>query len=188
VKTAKRLKKLSAIAAVVLLLGAKCEGKIAKSNEVAEEEVTEIVIKEQGTPENLKPGASNLSIIKNTIWLLSEIKIGYGSIAIDRALLERDNCGDYFSIQFVNEGINGKAAPNRYFAPYALISGNEVALRPIVGTLMSATVNVANSLTERDYYQYLQAAYRWEWARGALFIYSTTEGGEDAILIYIPKK
>jgi heat shock protein HslJ len=122
--------------------------------------------------------------IKGTVWLLTEVKLGYSSIVLDRQLMSANQMGDYFTLQFVNEGINGRAAPNRYFAPYLLVDGNNVAIRPIAGTLMSSIINIGG-LNEDRYYGMLQKISRWELRDNTLYVYSQGEmPGEELILVY----
>jgi hypothetical protein len=65
-------------------------------------------------------------------------------------------------LQFKEEGINGKALFNYYFAPYVKHEGKEVAFRQIVGTRLTSTgmINVGG-LGEEEYYWYLQRVVRW---------------------------
>lgn len=122
--------------------------------------------------------------IKGTVWLLTEVKLGYSSIVLDRQLMSSNQMGDYFTLQFVNEGINGRAAPNRYFAPFLLVDGNNVAIRPIAGTLMSSVINIGG-LNEDRYYGMLQKMSRWELRDTGLYVYSAGEmPGEEIILVY----
>jgi heat shock protein HslJ len=121
--------------------------------------------------------------VKQKIWKLSEIRIGAGSTVIDRKKMEDAGMGDVYIIQFTDEGVNGKAAPNRYFAPYDMQEAKNVSVRTIVGTLMAATINVGG-LMENEYYYYLQRISRWELSGSTLELFSAISPDEYAILCY----
>jgi heat shock protein HslJ len=122
--------------------------------------------------------------IKNTVWQLNEIKMGYGSIMLDRALFSASQMGDYYTLQFITEGASGRAAPNRYFAPYALISDHDIAIRPIAGTMM-ASLNSIGVLAEQRYFAILQSMTRWDLKDGVLQVYAPGENpGEEITMIF----
>ncbi|MDR2481961.1 MAG: META domain-containing protein [Spirochaetaceae bacterium] len=128
-----------------------------------------------------------LDDLKNIVWKLSEIKIGYGSILLDRALMAKNQMGDFFTLQFVDEGINGKALPNRYFAPYLLVDDNDITIRPIAGTLIASLVDVG-VLHEQRYFTLLQGMTRWDYKSGNLRIYTSGEReNNEIILIFKPQ-
>jgi heat shock protein HslJ len=132
---------------------------------------------------------ADFSAIQNIIWQLSEIRLVYGSIHVDRAALKKAVYGDFFMIQFMKEGITGTAAPNNYFAPYSLLDGNSIGLRTIVSTqkALMNDVFIINGLSEADYYRFVQKIYRWRKERGALYLHSKTEAGDEIVLAYLPE-
>jgi hypothetical protein len=76
-------------------------------------------------------------------------------------------------LQFKEEGINGKALFNYYFAPYARYEGKEVAFRQIVGTRLATTGTInAGGLGEEEYYWYLQRVARWAIVDDRLELYT----------------
>jgi hypothetical protein len=100
--------------------------------------------------------------ITEKIWRLSAIKFTYSSIQLDRAAMQDAGMDEMYVLQFNEEGMNGKALSNYYFAPYAKQEGKEVAFHQIVGTLAADPDSPeAGSLREEDYYQYLQQVTRW---------------------------
>ncbi|MDR1363687.1 MAG: META domain-containing protein [Spirochaetaceae bacterium] len=115
------------------------------------------------------------SEITNIVWELREIQVNYGKTELDRQAMAANDLGDSFTLQFTEEGVNGKAAPNRYFSTYELQHKHDFRLRPIVGTLMAANINIGG-LMENEYYWYLQRANRWELVNGNLELYAS---GQD---------
>jgi hypothetical protein len=121
--------------------------------------------------------------ILEKIWRLAAIKIGYGSIQLNRSAMRNAGMDDLYVIQFKDEGINGKALFNYYFAPYVKHEGKEVAFRQIVGTRMNAT-DTANvgGLGEEEYYWYLQRVTHWNIVKNRLELFA---GDGEIILYYI---
>ncbi|MDR2467378.1 MAG: META domain-containing protein [Spirochaetaceae bacterium] len=131
--------------------------------------------------------AKNVDSLKNTIWQLTELRIGVGSIMLDRTLMTGNQMNDYFTLQFVNEGISGRAAPNRYFAPYALLDGNNLMIRPIAGTLMSPLTTIG-VLNEDRYYALLQNITHWDSKDNILHLYIPAEKeGIEVVMVYKPQ-
>jgi hypothetical protein len=123
--------------------------------------------------------------IKNKIWQLIEIRIGYGLVALDREQMAYNNLNDIYIIQFTDEGVSGKAAPNRYFASYEKREGKNVSIRQIVGTLMASNINIGG-LMENEYYWYLQRITRIDLVNGYLELYANPSPNEEIVLRYRP--
>ena len=121
--------------------------------------------------------------LSERVWHLAAIKVGHGVIFLDRAAMKTAGQGDIYVLQFKEEGINGKAVFNYYFAPYARREGNDIGFRQIVGTRQgsSAGVNVAG-LGEEEYYWYLQRVTRWQVSNDRLALYAPS--GESEIVLY----
>jgi hypothetical protein len=115
------------------------------------------------------------------VWRLTGIKIGYGSIQLDRAAMKTVGIDETYVLQFKEEGINGKALFNYYFAPYVKHEGKEIAFRQIVGTRLTSTgmINVGG-LGEEEYYWYLQRVVRWNVVNDQLELYT----GDGEITLY----
>jgi hypothetical protein len=144
----------------------------------------EIIVEEIAVVKNQSAGAG-FSEIVNTIWELCEIRIGYGRIELNRQAMAHNGLGDTFILQFTEEGINGKAAPNRYFSTYELMYDHDFRLRPIVGTLMAADINIGG-LMENEYYWYLQRAGRWGIINNRLELYGVNPN-EEFTLVFLPQ-
>jgi heat shock protein HslJ len=134
--------------------------------------------------------AANIAFneVKNIVWQLTSVTFSYGTINLDRSALTKNVYSDFFTIQFRDEGVTGTAAPNNYFAPYALLGeNNSIALRMIVSTqkALIGTINILNGLTEADYYRYTQNIYKWDSSAGLLTLYSKTDEQGEVVLTYI---
>jgi hypothetical protein len=127
-------------------------------------------------------GTSNFELIKNKKWILSEVRIGYGYVVLDRELMAGNQMSDYYSLQFINEGVNGVAAPNRYYAPYALVESNNVMIHPVASTLMASSLAIG-VLDEQKFFSLLQNMKRWSEINSILHIYST-EGEANTTLVF----
>jgi heat shock protein HslJ len=126
------------------------------------------------------------SDIQGRIWLLSEVRINSGKMELDRAKMAKEDKGDMYVLQLTDEGINGKAAPNRYFAPFEMREGHEYRLGPIAGTLMASIVPInIGGLMENEYYWYLQRTTHWEAAEQTLELTARPSPDEEIILRYV---
>jgi hypothetical protein len=123
--------------------------------------------------------------IKDIVWELYEIRISYGRTELNRQAMADNGLGDVFILQFTEEGINGKAAPNRYFSTYELMYDHDFRLRPIISTLMAADINIGG-LMENEYYWYLQRTVRWEIINNGLELY-TGSPNENITLRFLPQ-
>jgi heat shock protein HslJ len=120
----------------------------------------------------------------NIVWLLSEIQVNYGKTALDRTAMAANGMGDIYTLQLTEEGISGKAAPNRYFTTFELRHNHDFRIRPIVGTMLPANINVGG-LMENEYYWYLQRATHWEIVNNALELYAYPAQNESVVLRYL---
>jgi hypothetical protein len=138
-------------------------------------------------PSTAAESAAVFSNAKNIVWQLTGITFSYGTIKLDRDALTKNVYSDFFTIQFRDEGVTGTAAPNNYFAPYALLGeNNSIALRMIVSTqkALMGTINILNGLTESDYYKYAQNIYRWDLIDGSLILHSKTDDQGEIVMTF----
>lgn len=136
-----------------------------------------------GQPSQTLQTSQPFDFIKDKVWQLVELRIGYGEIKLNRQEMTKNNMGSVYIIQFSEEGVNGQAAPNRYFAQYAAREGKNMTLQPIVGTLMAGDINVGG-LMENEYYWYLQRITRWDANGNTLDLYASPRKDEEIILRY----
>jgi heat shock protein HslJ len=116
-------------------------------------------------------------------WKLVEVRIGQKSIGYDRQQLESLGMNDCFTLTFDEERINGKAAPNRYFASYEQGENRILTVQAPASTLMASFVE-PEKLKEREYLQFLEKVSRWDFNQDRLELYSRDPGGREAVLIY----
>jgi hypothetical protein len=116
--------------------------------------------------------------IENKVWQLVQIRIGEGSIYLDRQELKSHDLSDIYILQFTPDGISGRAAPNRYFSSYKDVEGHNFSLQPIVGTLMESNMNIGG-LMEASYYWYLQRVTRWQANGNQLKLYAPNPQGAE---------
>jgi heat shock protein HslJ len=135
---------------------------------------------------SLAAEASSTSIesVKGTVWQLIEVRLPDNALSIDRSALAKNNFENYYTLQFTDDGITGKAAPNTYFAPYKSSHGNSIALFLMRNTLMAQDITVVEGLSERDYCSYIQNISHWDKTDDNLRLYAKTESGADVILSY----
>jgi hypothetical protein len=120
----------------------------------------------------------------NIVWLLSEIQVNHGKMELDRAAMAANGMGDIYTMQLAEESVSGKAAPNRYLTTFELRYNHDFRLRPIVGTMLPANINVGG-LMENEYYWYLQRATHWEIVNNALELYAYPAQNETVVLRYL---
>jgi hypothetical protein len=120
----------------------------------------------------------------NIVWQLCEIRISYGRVEFDRQAMAENGMGDIYTLQLTAEGLNGKAAPNLYRTDYELQHNHDFRLRPLVGTLMAANINIGGIL-ETEYYWYLQHTTHWEIVNNGLELYANPSPNEEIVLRYL---
>ncbi|GMO23939.1 MAG: hypothetical protein Ta2B_03260 [Termitinemataceae bacterium] len=135
--------------------------------------------------------ADSFDGIKTQNWLLCQITVGAGDIILKRQEMAEHNLGDVYTLQITNEGLSGKAAPNKYFAAFASNGAggdsHSFTLQQIKGTPMAANINVGG-LMEPSYYWYLQRATKWQLNGQYLLLYTQAKDdtSQQIIMIYQP--
>jgi heat shock protein HslJ len=133
------------------------------------------------------PDQVTFNDIKERLWKLAELRIGAGTVTMNRQDMEAAGQGDIFILQFSDEGLNGKAAPNRYFGPYLSREGKNVSVRPIMGTRMASLspINIGG-ITEDEYYWYINRVVRWDiQPDGRLALFAKGSQDETYTLLFV---
>jgi heat shock protein HslJ len=134
---------------------------------------------------NACTSAPNFSDVTGKEWRLAEIRTEPENIVFDRNKLTEEGFADIFTLNFNNGQISGKGAPNRYFAPYELVSAKDVniSIKAVAGTLMAPIVE-PEKLKEREFFAYLQNIRKWNIVNGNLEL--TTKGSDDreAVMVF----
>jgi heat shock protein HslJ len=165
---------LSLCAAISTLCVA-CAGTPASTKSQEEAAPTSTPVQEKGLA---------FTEVQGKEWKLAEIRTGSGEIIFDRGGLISEGFGDnLFTLKFEDDRIGGMAAPNRYFAPYELGQGQDLAIKNIAGTLM-APIREPEKLKEHEYFAYLQNTYRWNIGKGNLELFTKGGDGREAVLVY----
>jgi heat shock protein HslJ len=187
-KPAKSTRRTRAAEAAAKAAAAETENSDAKTPEQdgtpAEDSSTTILV---SAPTTADESAAAFAKVKNIVWQLTGVTFSYGAIKLDRDALTKNVYSDFFTIQFRDEGVTGTAAPNNYFAPYALLGeNNSIALRMIVSTqkMLMGTINILNGLTESDYYKYAQNFFIWYLIDGTLVLHTKTDEQGEIVLTY----
>jgi heat shock protein HslJ len=128
--------------------------------------------------------APKFSDVAGKEWKLIEVRVKPESIRFDRSTLISEGFGEIFTLNFDAERKSGMAAPNRYFAPYTLGKNQEITVKTIGGTLM-APLKEPEKLKEREFFSYLQKAYKWDISlEGRFELLTKGPDGGEATLVF----
>ncbi|ACC98555.1 Heat shock protein [Elusimicrobium minutum Pei191] len=123
--------------------------------------------------------------VKGTIWQLSQVKTA-GKVTFDHANLKQDEYfRDIYTLQFSEDRVSGKAAPNRYFGPFTLGEKNEISFKHFGSTMMMG-IKTPEGLAEHEYFQLMSKVYQWSYSKGQLFLYAKNNNDEKVLLIFNP--
>ncbi|MDR2210836.1 MAG: META domain-containing protein [Spirochaetaceae bacterium] len=128
--------------------------------------------------------SGDISALRGKNWKLSELRFSNRIVVIDRNKLNADGMGDLFTLTVDDGRVSGKAAPNRYTAPYQAGANNSLTINPPAGTLM-ASVYDPERLREQEYFQYLIRVKSWKINQGRLELYTTDANNREAVLVYV---
>jgi heat shock protein HslJ len=115
-------------------------------------------------------------------WKLAEVRKSASTITVNRDKLTADGFGDLFTIAFADR-ISGKAAPNRYNAPYSVGANGSLTIQQPASTLM-APIYDPERIREKEYFQLLVNAKTWKLNGGKLEIGTADADGKAATLVY----
>ena len=131
-----------------------------------------------------KEAETGFESIEGKDWILLEVRSGGKTITLDREQMEKDNLKGAYTISFLREGrIGGMGAPNRYNAPYTQRPDKFLNIGNIASTMMLA-FKEPEELKEKEYFDYLTAAQRWDFKQEKLEIYSKNSAGNEVILVF----
>ena len=119
-------------------------------------------------------------------WILLELKRDEIIIPIDRQKLAAYDMGGVYTIYFQEGRLNGLGAPNRYQAPYSTGGNRSLSIGNIASTLMFSFIE-PDGLKEREYFDYLSGANRWDLWEGKLELYCSGSKGDKVVLVYTQK-
>jgi heat shock protein HslJ len=125
--------------------------------------------------------------IQDKEWRLVEIRIQPENIRFDRQKLVDEGFGDIFIIQFNQDRLNGKGAPNRYMGPYEAGENQSLKIDNVAGTLM-APIREPERLKEGEYFSYLANVYKWNLDGEMLELYTKNDDGREAVMVYVTEQ
>ncbi|AKL98383.1 META domain-containing protein [Endomicrobium proavitum] len=111
--------------------------------------------------------SSGLSVFKENVegktWQLIIVESAQksGTLIFDREKIDRKKFSDVYTIKFDDKKASGKAAPNRYSAPYEAGKDFSITFKPAASTLMAA-ISTPKGLSEQDYFQLLKNVSAWK--------------------------
>jgi hypothetical protein len=130
--------------------------------------------------------------VKGKDWKLAEVRISSSNppslipnkIVFDRQQLSNEGLNDIFVLNFGDTGVNGKAAPADYSAPYDLSPPQNLTFREL--TIVHDERSIApERLREADYFDYLKRISRWGYTGDRLELYSADTAGNEVVLFFI---
>ena len=128
-------------------------------------------------------GDINFNDITGIEWTLSELRRGGNIVQIDREWLEANYIGNWFTISFEDDRVFGTGAPNRFSGPTTAGNGQALGIGLLASTLMASFIEL-EALSEHDFYTYLHNVTRWNLRGGQLELFSTSGGGQEAVLVF----
>jgi len=132
-----------------------------------------------------RPGA-DFSAVTNRDWILSEIRADFQSVFLDRQRHLEMGLGDIFTIRFDGERAFGTAMPNTFSGPYTLGGNDAITLDGTMVVSVKASLIELEEITEDDFISYLYNVFAWNLADGNLELYTTSDSGSVAILVFAP--
>jgi heat shock protein HslJ len=121
--------------------------------------------------------------VRNKEWKLVMVQTKPENIILDRSQLEAEGFRDAFTIKFADQ-VSGKGAPNRYFGPYETGKDLSLSIKNVAATLM-APIREPETLKEREFFNYLENARRWNINQGNLEISTSGEDGVEALMVFV---
>ncbi|MCL1971941.1 MAG: META domain-containing protein [Endomicrobia bacterium] len=114
------------------------------------------------------------SFVKGKVWQLVKVVDPSGTVTFDSSKLDKTKFGDVYTMQFNDSIASGKAAPNRYSAPYALGEGNAISFKQAASTLMFG-IFTPDGLSETEFFSLLTDVSRWD-LKDNIFSLHTSNG------------
>ena len=113
-------------------------------------------------------------------WILEEFTSASVTTRIDRT---KSGGIEIYSLRFETQRLGGSGAPNRYSASYTTGEDKTISIGMVSSTRMAPIFENEN-LREYDYFGCLQKVYRWDLRNGKLELYTKSETGNEAVLIF----
>jgi heat shock protein HslJ len=124
-----------------------------------------------------------LADVRDREWKLAALRTEAGNNILDRDQLVAGGFEDVFTLRFADM-VSGRGAPNRYSGPYEAGEDRSLSIKKVAATLM-APIREPEQLKEREFFSYLENAYRWNINQGNLEISTRGEGGAEAVMVFV---
>ena len=124
-------------------------------------------------------GKVNFSDVQDKIWSLAEVKNGSAVISIDRTKASKS----IYTVKFQMGRLIGTGADNSCFSSYTLGEDNAISIGKIISSRAVPLFEMRN-FTEREYFIYLEKAYRWDLRDGKLFLHTYDKNSANVILTF----
>jgi heat shock protein HslJ len=121
--------------------------------------------------------------VRDREWRLAAVRTEAGNNILDRDQLIAGGFEDVFTLRFADM-VSGRGAPNRYSGPYEAGKDLSLSIKKVAATLM-APIREPEQLKEREFFDYLEKAYRWNINQGNLEISTRGEGGAEAVMVFV---
>jgi heat shock protein HslJ len=128
------------------------------------------------------PLPPSFDLVRGKEWKLIEVTVETLSTGFSREALGTE-FPNFYTLQFQDATIYGRAAPNNYRGPFELTGNQGISFDMIAATLMAPLTEPAG-LKENEYFKYLEGVYRWDLKDGKLELYSKDEGGTTSVLVF----
>ena len=126
---------------------------------------------------------SNISDVTGKEWKLIEVYLDGKDTLFNRSDLPVGLADGFFVLNMDLEVISGRAAPNLYSGPYTLGDKQSISVMPMRTTMM-ASFYQNDKLSEHDYVNYVQNAYKWNLVNGNREFLSKNQSVMDVKLVF----
>jgi len=124
-------------------------------------------------------GNATFSEVEDKVWSLTEVKADPGVISIDRARVSKN----IYTVKFQAGRLIGTGADNSCFASYTAGEDKALSIGKVISSRMAPLFEMRN-FTEREYFIYLEKAYRWDLRDGKLFLHTYDKNSANVILTF----
>ena len=131
----------------------------------------------------LKRQTPDFAAVTGKTWKLSQVKSAPGEIIFDASKQDQQFFKDAYTITFDNGRASGKAAPNRFNAPYNLGEGNAISFLPAAATLMMG-IKEPVGLNEHGFFVLLEKVNKWNISNNQLTLYTVNGLSEKVTMTF----
>jgi len=126
---------------------------------------------------------ADLNEFQEKNWYLDEVRIGTTIININR----KNKPDLIYTIMFGAERFSGVGAPNHFFGLYIANKDYTLFFNKVNSTRM-IPIHEMYSISEQDYFAFIERANQWKIRKEKLELYSSKEDGTKVILVYSNNK